>query len=198
LVSGGGFALLPGTLSQHSFVDLDVSAPPLSLYPFLYAFGGLFFLVYFVLVRVGLFILAIPFRVVFASFRAFSWLGLILSRRRQQPSSNESSRKQTKKDNKTEDETNKERKEKMKEREREKEKKVETESVQDQHLSALGVLYLLLLAVSAGLTLMTHSFIGLLSATLVLGFTAAWQIASAKVPLLHSSIDLSARNSYAR
>lgn len=47
--------------------------------------------------------------------------------------------------------------------------------------SGTGVLYLVLLAFSAGITICAHSFLGLFSATLMLGISTAWRMARAVV-----------------
>jgi hypothetical protein len=60
----------------------------------------------------------------------------------------------------------------------------DAEAQERRQLSTLGVVYLLLLAVGVGLTLGLHSFLGLLSTTLVLGFSTAWQTAREKVLIL--------------
>lgn len=152
---GAAFRRLPGPLGEHSFVDFDVAAPPLSLYPFLYAFGSLLFLTYFVLIRTALFIISTFFRVAL-------WLGGVLPcrRNRLQPGGDASSAGQA---TTTAAQT-----------------ECDAEAQERRQLSTLGVVYLLLLAVGVGLTLGLHSFLGLLSTTLVLGFSTAWQTARAK------------------
>jgi hypothetical protein len=156
--AGQLFSRLPGPLSEHSFVDFDVSPPPLSLYPLIYAFGSLLFFLYLALVRLALAVITVLFRVLL-------WLGaVLLCRRRTAQAQPSPAARDTGGDGQS----------------------VSTEAREEaqnqrRRLDALGVVYLVLLAVSAGLTLTLHSFLGLLLTTLVLGFSTAWQNARAKV-----------------
>jgi hypothetical protein len=156
--AGQLFSRLPGPLSEHSFVDFDVSPPPLSLYPLIYAFGSLLFFLYLTLVRLALAVITVLFRVLL-------WLGaVLLCRRRTAQAQPSPAARDTGGDGQS----------------------VSTEASEEAQnqrrpLGALGVVYLVLLAVSAGLTLTLHSFLGLLLTTLALGFSTAWQNARAKV-----------------
>lgn len=154
------FQRLPEPLNEHSFIDLDVAPPPLAFYPFLYALGVLLFFVFFVLVRAALAILRL-----LASGLLLA--GSLFSRASPTPTKPLTDAQSPRK--------------------RDEQPAMWASESRNRPSTFVQALNAIVLAISVGLTLGTHSFIGLFCAALCLGIATSWQVARDKVPAAFSS-----------
>ncbi len=134
------FEMLPSQLAEHSFLDMDVQAPPLWLYSFIYAIGIVIFIVFYLIAE------ALRTLCIGVLYIPYSFYPRIVQRLRRTPSrpTEEESKNLTKPDNNSEQTLEK--------------KHSNANTNTDKHF----IIQISFLLFSISVTLASHSFLGLL------------------------------------